>query len=261
MADNLIYFQGKQVRVTLPSGKIVTYREANGADEEILSGMKNALEGVNTINYLGSILVNDEDLNRKPTSEDLLNWKINDKYFLLFHQRLTNHGEDLNFPYHCNNPKCEHNKVPFTVECDLKEFVTDFSTSPIKIGDSKYAAKAYPQGKSEQVLVTLPDGKSFRFSILTELLERKESLTPQSDVNKNTKLRNRNLEVERNGSWQLVTYFGEFSARELSIIRKSVSMNDEMFNPMLEFSCPKCETPHILPLMTLPAFFYPEEEI
>lgn len=249
-------FLGKETTLTLPSGRVVRIRESNGDDDDILSRLGDTSDGSNINNFLANIITEDfEHPGQKLRASDLLKWKVNDKYYLLFKQRLINHGNVLKFTHTCQNERCKketmyEDKIDY-IDGDLSR--EDFTPS------HKYQVKRYPHNGHGQVELVLASDKKLRFKILTGELEKRQLDIPNDDSSKNKKVAIRELQQFKNGAWELVTYFGEFSSREMSKIREAITINDSTFEPIIEVVCSHCNTPYVYSLMTLPAFYYPEE--
>lgn len=248
---------GQTKKVTLPSGKQVTIRETNGEDDDIISRVADASDGSNILNFLASIIMTDHNLGRKPVVAEIAEYKANDKYYLVFKQRLMNHGPELEFEYTCQNPKC---KKTHKYEEDLRELDGDLSDPEYK---PKHIAsvKKYPQGDKAEIEFITSSGKTIRYKILNSLLEKKQLDMPQNNLSKNTMLLAREIELFIKQEWVLQTYFGAFTSREMGEIRKHVTINDDAFDPHTEFECYHCKQPYSLPILSLPAFYYPADMI
>lgn len=245
-------FEGRTTEITLPSGRVVKIRETNGADDDILSSINAAADGSNTYNFLASIILHDSEQDGKPTANDLKNWLINDKYGLLFKQRVFVHGYDLKFKATCI--ECE---TESEYEEDLKKWDTD-----LKINDANDKAIArYPLGKTMVEEFITSSGKKFKYALLNGILEKKA--LELKDATKNSSLVIRNLQVENKGEWALVTHFGGFGSKEMIEIRSHVKINDKQFDPVINFNCsnPMCKKDYSVSLFQIGSFFYPEEMI
>ena len=250
-------FKGATTEITLPSSRVVKIRETNGEDDEILSSWNDAADGSNIDNFLSAIIINDSVLGGKPTPEDISKWPINDKYALLFKQRVFIYGHELKFKAKCTEEKCGQEYI-YTE--DLSKWDNDLSKDSKK-PISSIALRKYPMGLSPQVEFTIASGKKLRYSIVTGELEKKA--LELKDMTKNSPLIIRGLEIENKGEWIPVTHFAGFSSKEMLEIRSNVKENDLQFDPMVNWNCnnPLCKKEYSVPLFQIGTFFYPEEMI
>jgi hypothetical protein len=251
-------FIGKTTDIKLPSGRIVKIRETNGDDDELLSSLNASLDGSNTYNFLSAIILNDSFLGRRPMPDDIKEWHINDKYVLLFKQRIFNHGFELKFKSTCDNEKCLQENI-FTE--DLKQWDIDLDKVDKNTQYKSKSIKPYPMGAAKEVEFVISSGKKLKYEILTGELE-KDALELK-DATKNSPLVIRRLKIENKGEWIRVSHFAGFSSKEMSEIRSNIKLNDEQFDPMVHFTCPnpQCGKQNSVSLFAMGAFFYPEEMI
>lgn len=248
-----VIFKGKEESITLPTGNILLIRELNGEDEEIISSESLSENGDNIYQFLAGIIIKDKDLGRKPTPEDIKKYPINDKYYLLFKQRIINHGYDMQFSSICSTPSCNEQKNDY--DQNLKEFDGDLS-DPKYIPENHKHIQKYPLGKTREVEFTLNSGKKLKYSILDGNLEY--AALELKDQTKNAPLKIRNLMIDNHGSWIKITNFKAFSVKEMGEIRGHVTKSDSQFDPIVNYSCPKCKRNYFKSLFALPTFFYPE---
>lgn len=251
--DDPLIFIGKETKVTCPSGKVVSIRETNGEDDELLSSIADAQTGENVLKFLSNIITQDEDLKRKPLTSEVGEYLVNDKYYLLFKQRIINHGNEFQFEYKCQNSQCGKS-TKYTE--DLNELDGD-------LGDPEYKPNLisvfkYPNGDKKELEFTTSSGKKVKYALLTSLLEYKKLGQAEGNNNKNTPLYEREIKLWNNNEWQLITQFRMFSSREMDQIRANVVANDKQFDPISEFKCKHCNTPYAIAVMAIPAFYYPE---
>lgn len=245
-------FLGEETTIKLPSGNEIKIREANGDDDELLSSASAAKDGVNIINFLVSITTWDKNLKRRPTVEDVMDWPINDKYYAIFKQRILNHGPILNFTERSSND------IESTFTQDLSEF--DFFDGGENKKPTGNEVVPYPQGSKREVEFTTSRGNMFKFKILNGVLENKQ-LASTADITKNTPLTLRELKVFRNNQWELVSYFGTFPSKEMSEIRANMSKLDPPFDPTVTITFPDNGERRDIPLLSIPAFYFPEAQI
>lgn len=253
---NEAIFTGRETTAVMPSGRVITFREPNGDDEEILSNSTYSKDNTNLINYAASLITKDSSIPHKPLVSDIMKWHANDIYYFMLQQRIAAHGNILKYKHVCVNDKCEiHNK-----EQDYEYTLDDFLLPAKDKEPTKDQARVYPLGMNTMANFILSSEKSLRFKILTVELEKNILAIPEAAYTKGTPLIVRELEINKGGEkWELVKYFGVFSAKEMAEIRGHLKKTDPKFDPQLMFDCPKCRTPYIMPLFSTPAFFYPEE--
>lgn len=253
-------FTGEKHDIHLPTGRIATIRETNGEDDAIISKMSGAQSGESILNFVANITTHDSVLGRKPMVDDIRAWPVSDRYYLLYKQRLINQGTLLEFRHTCSNPDCAYcrDAEPQDKEQDLTEFDGDLTNPDFKAKNSNQVRR-YPNGDKVEVEFSLSSGKKLKYKILTGELEKKQLDIPQDDNNRNTKLIVRELSVFDNGVWIPLKSFLAFKSKEMSEIRKHVDDNDPLFDPLINFTCNLCKMPYRIPLLSIPAFFWPGE--
>lgn len=254
--NELPMYSGKLTTHTLPSGRIITIREINGNDESVLSSMSSAMEGDNFHKFISNLIV---DENKVHTVEELLEWPISDVWALIYKARVINHGPTLEFKNQCQNPMCKHITE---YEEDLRIFdKTLFELNGEKIPENyvepESCLKPYP-AKGNLVEFTI-NSQTFRFKLMNGAIQKASIANQATDTNKNTKLIQRQLEVNKNGEWEKVLTFHPYSVRETAIMRSKVDEFDIMFNPTIEVTCGNCKQPAVVEVMPLPSFFWPGE--
>lgn len=241
---DLKIFTGDITRVTLPSGKVVLIRETNGADDELLSTLEDITSGDNFNLFITSIVMEDEDLGRKPLLEEVIDWKEQDRWFLIVKQRIINKGDKLDINYTC----------PIK-SCGKKSNHTEELLPALDL------VKGYPNGKESQVKAVLSSGKTIKFDILTGRHVKKELDLPQGRANKNTAILLRNLIlVDPTSQKEIpILHFGIFKSSEMSEIRKLIKQYDPEYNPLAEIECPHCKHQEMASIFGIPDFFWPGE--
>lgn len=247
-------FTGKTTTITLPSGREVKIRETNGDDDELLSSWNDSADGSNIAKFLSSIVLEDSFLKGKPSVGEINNWPINDKYGLLFKQRLFVHGSELKFRAICTEESCKHEDI---YNEDLTQWDTDLAKEEPK---NSRALALYPEYKKE-IEFTISSGKKLKYELLTGELEKRARML--QDPTRNSPLVIRNLQVQNQGKYILVTHFAGFSSREMTEIRNHIASHDKQFDPMVHFACsnPACGKEYNVSLFSISAFLFPEEEM
>ena len=250
-------FNGSTTEITLPSGRVVKIRETNGDDDEVLSSMNTSSDGSNFYNFLASITLNDSFINKKPSANDIKHWPINDKYGLIFKQRLFIHGKELNFRATCTEENCKHEA---TYHEDLSQWDNDL-TQEEKEDIPSIALHRYPNGNQQELEFTISSGKKLKYSILNGILEKRA--LELKDATKNSPIIIRNLHIFNKGEWIPVKHFAGFSSKEMIEIRRHIKTNDRQFDPIVTFACnnPLCRKEYSVSLFSIGDFFYPEEMI
>ena len=91
--------------VTLPSGLVVSIRETNGEDDEILSNYARLTDGSAGNEYTARIIHSGPN-GKKMTIEEVESLKIRDRQFIMFVSRIISLGEIFEFRLECPSPKC-----------------------------------------------------------------------------------------------------------------------------------------------------------
>lgn len=262
---NLAIFLGKVTEHILPTGRRIKMRETNGADEDLLSNMDNLVAGSNFAMFLSSIITEEQATKESPVRttvpvEDIMNWPINDIWAAIYKQRLINQGPSITFKHQCQNPNCVNHKNQKTFDYveDLTQFDSDLSKPLPQELKNPWVLKPYPNKDKTEVEFTISSGKTFKYKILTGILQTKQ-LDLNLPVTKNTKLLVRELQLKNRDEWQPVLNFNPFSSAEMREMRGHIEKNDVMFTPMSNFSCPTCKTPYQVGVMEIPGFYWPEE--
>lgn len=263
-------FEGELHQFALPSGRVVTTREPNGDDEEILSKKSLTASGDNILIYMASIIVEDSIDGKNPTKDKIAAWKTRDKYYFLLMQRILTYGHDLIFKYAFQN---DDTNTMVEIQEDLRIFtLPDYIWKEQKadpnnedqmmevVVDVKRhasACKSYIDENASMVEFEI-DGLKFRFKHLDTNLES-VALASTEEVTKNSKLRDRHLEVLENNLWRPVTYFKQFSSKQVAQMRKKVLELDAEFSPQFIIASTNGNYKDIIDVFTVPTFYYPEE--
>lgn len=246
--DSKLALVGETKTIELPSTRKVIIRETNGDDEEVLSKVSGILDGSNVCNFLAGIIIEDLGTKQKPSPGDIAEWLLADKYYLLYEQRIFNQGNELVFEHKCLNDSCSKHKP--------QEYIEDLS-----LFEPNKETFKYPLGAALERELSLPSGKKIKYKLRTGIFERKSLDVPDSNLNKNTDLINREIQLFSQSKYLNLFNFKDFSSREMAFIRTDIRKHDLDFAPTVSFKCNYCGTPYSLGLLALPAFFYPEGTI
>lgn len=251
---------GKTQEFYTPDYRVVTIREQNGEDEEILSNSKNLLKG-DAINFFLSRIIMTVD-GDKVSTDDVLNLKNKTKYYILLKSRLLSLGNEITYKHKCSNPNCPKPQgLPDTTfEEDLDLYDLNFDpANTVEKAPFKYRVTPYPD-KSTHRLLTLGTGKELKYKYLTGVEEKKLIEMPADQLNKNTDIVVRQLEwKQETGTWVKVQNFRDFSSKEMAEIRKDIVAHDMPFEAVSECTCPYCNTTDLISLMSQSDFFFPGE--
>ena len=246
---------GKTSKFKTPSGFEITIREQTGEDDEVISKMKNNNDGSAINKFVASIIVECSLYpGKKLTANEILKWKVRDKYYTLFKSRMFSLGEELIYKHKCSNINCNKES---DYEEDLKPYDRDFSLPEQESKtDFKYQVIPYKNGELTAEF-RLSSGKEIKYKYLSGLSEKKLLDFNKEEISKNTELVVREIELLIGDKWQLIENFKVFSAREMSEIRKHIKENDLPFEAISECQCPFCSTIDQISLMAQPDFFFP----
>ncbi len=251
-----IAYSGKTKIITLPSGLKVEIREANGADEELLSNNSAALNGMNLVNYIASVCKKTiEGPDKNFLIEEVLSFKVLDLYYATLQSRMLNFGNLLEFKDICQNAQCAKE---LEITHDLEEFCGNLEDPNYK-PKNEYAIKKYPTSDTHSVFTWM--GSEFRFKHLTREMEMKTLNIPATESNKNTPLIARELEAKKDSEWVKLTFFSMFSAKQMAELRRKVAELDPLFAPYIEVICPHCRTHQLFNLFNIRDFYYPGESL
>lgn len=255
--NEVMFFTGQTTTVHLPSGRVVDIRETNGADDELLSNLYDVKDSMNIVKFLTSIIVLDHNLGRAPLASEVLNYHLNDKWYLMLKQRLINRGVELVFAYKCPCDKCKDKpKAEYTE--DLAPLDGDLKNPSYK--PSATQVMRYPLGIELHREFRTSSGHLFKYDIMTTVHEKRQLDLTDKEQTRNSIMTLRNLKVKNGEEWLTVTSFAPFSSKVVSEIRADIKKHDPEFMPLINGECP-AEVPFTISLWGIPDFFWPGEEI
>lgn len=250
--DNII---GKTLNFKTPSGMNVVIREQNGDDDEIISKMKNATDGSAVNKFIAAIVM---DCNgHRPTYENILKWKVRDKYYVLLKSRIFSIGDNLIFKYKCINNDCGKETE---YEENLNPYDRDFS-KPIDEtnNDFDYQIQPYETGEASEIELLLSSGKKIKYELLNGNSEKMLLAANKDEISKNTELIVRSIQWYNEGKWQKLSNFRIMSPRDMKEIRSHINKHDLPFEAISELKCPYCKNSSKVSLLAQPDFFFPQE--
>lgn len=243
----------RTITFTLPSSRKITIREQNGADDEILSQLSDLKKGFGGWDKFIVAITVDPVL----TLLDLGSWHTNDKYYTLLKSRIFSLGPNLHFGSEC--PSCSHKGIH---DEDLSAYDWDLSKPILEVKPGPLAVKSYPLGLKTEVEFKLSSGKHIRYDIITVAHESYALLQNEHSLNKNSELLMRKIAYKEAGKdWMPILSFSNFSPKDMSEIRKNVSVNDPQWDLNSRIKCPNpmCEKVYNISLLSQPDFFFPLE--
>lgn len=261
-------YKGSTKQVVLPSTRVITIREQNGGDDDIISRIGDT-EGHNVLVFLANIIQQDATTGKKPTIDDIRSWGVKDKYYALLQSRIFSLGSQLKWKHICGDSNCARNKPttagvhrgPFPVTEDLINYGdgSDAILSPDYVPFSPYSVTPYPTKTESTIELKLTSGKLVKYNILDSGGELERLQASEDARTHNFQFIIRKLAIKLNNAWVLVRDFQVFSPRDMVEMRASLEANDKEFVPITTVTCPTCGNADYVNILLLPDFFYPLE--
>lgn len=250
MANENMAFSPNTETFKLPDGRMVTIRERNGEDEDILSKVKNNEDGTAFDKYLYNI-IEDLDGNGKATRAQIGSLKNRSKYYILYKSRIQSLGDTVEFEHTFENG----DKVSF--EEDLKIFDFDWEKQPLEERE-EYQIEPYKE-KGDSFSFTLSSGVTCKMDYLTSDMEASTLARDISQLSINEKLRIRNFRIaDKGGDFFQVENFKMFPSRVMQEIRKYLKEYDSEFTLMTTLKHPSKPIREEVSLFMYPDFFFPK---
>lgn len=243
-----------------PSGMKVTIREQNGEDDDVISNISDSTDGT-ALNKFISRIVTDVEGKGSPSLEDVLSWKVRDKYYILLNSRILSLGEELVFEITFG----ENTDNPITqmFEENLSHYNWDFSKGfPPKKGEEGYNPKTiqpYENGKETHDEFTLSSGKEVRYEYSNGYTEKYILSVDKSKASKNLSFTSRNLQLKVGGKWQTILNFSPFTPRDMRELRTRQEANDPDFDLFTYVNNPKTGQTERVSIFNLNDFFFPKD--
>ena len=246
---------GKTLTFKTPSGFDVTIREQDGADDETISKLKNAMDGT-AVNKLVSSIITDYKGGRV-TPETILKFKNRDKYYILFKSRVFSIGDSITYKHKCPNLECQKDTI---YEEDLNQYDRDFSKPEEETKtDFPYQVQPYINADKLEEEIGLSSGKKVKYKYLNGESEKKLLAANKDEINKNTELLVRDIQWWHEDKFQPLMNFKVMSTKDMAEIRKHIKLHDSPFEAISEVRCPVCQTTDKISLMAQTDFFFPQE--
>jgi hypothetical protein len=253
------HLYGQTKELLLPSGNIVTIREQNGDDDDILSNQVLQKDLSNQNKFIQGIVIKADTTSGKLSDSDIANMLLKDKYFIMFASRIHSIGDIVNFTYDWK----EFGGIQ-EYDDDINKYIWDFSKEyPTK--DSKdynqYRMEPYTADASETQHMTLESGKELTFECLRIKDEQAMLKLTKVDQTINRELLQRNLKLKMSGGqFETVKNFRFFTKRDMVKIHKTVNSVDSPFMPITKIESPdENVAPVLYPVIGSNNFFFPEE--
>ena len=251
-------YNTRQLKFTTPSGHMVSIREQNGADDDVLSNPAEAATLMNLSRFLAGIIIDsDYTSSGKLTAEEVHNLPSLDRYAILFNSRIFSLGETLEFKYNWGQSGGE-----VEYEQDLREFLFDYSKVPSmeELEAKPHAIPFYPEpGKTKDIEFTLTSGKKLKFDLMTANGENYITNLPLEKQTKNQVYVARNLCLMVNEKWDKVTNFSMFSIKDMKEIRNQIHSLDPVFEGITTIENPTTKEKANVSIVGMGDFFYPGE--
>ena len=251
-------FETRTLEFVTPSGHLVSIREQNGADDDILSNPVEASNLMNLSRFISSIVV-EADFNEtgKLTVEQAHSLPVLDRYAILFNSRIFSLGEILDFDY-----DWKENGGKASYEQDLREFLFDYSKAPTEeeLMAKPHAIPFYPGEKQvTDFEITTRSGKQLLFDLLTARGEAWAANLPLEKQTRNVGLMARNLRLKVGDKYEAVSNFQMFSVKDMIDIRAAVNTYDPVFMGNTEIENPATKEKVEISVVAMGNFFYPGE--
>lgn len=253
-------FNTRTLTFNTPSGHIVTIREQNGADDDVLSNPVDAATLMNLSKFVSGIIVKcdyEGNSNGKISVKQAHELPALDRYCILFNSRIFSLGDTMEFEYNWGE-----NGGKVNYEQDLKEYLFDYSTTPSEeeLDSKPNAIPFYPMGKQfKDIPFTTTSGKELMFDILSAEGESWASNLPAEKQTKNSVFMARNLRLKVNDKFEKVTNFSLFSVKDMRDIRAFVLGNDPTFLGLTTIENPVTHEKVDVSVVMFQDFFYPGE--
>jgi len=238
-----------------PSGLKVTIREQNGDDDEVLSDVSAAKEGMSINNFIAAIITKSSLKAGRLTPEDILAMRLRDKYYILIASRIFSLGNIFTFDY-----TWDEEEKPFGYEEDLLRYFWDFHKPFPTPEDKEYSPlliPPYPINEPEHIQ-TLSSGKVIRWDYSDGFAEKFLFELPLNERNRNAELKARRLGLRApDGTFTIVQKFTAFSPKDMSEIRTEMDKLDSSPDLTTDITHPKTKEKLNIPLITNQDFFFP----
>lgn len=248
---------GQTREISLPTpGMKYTIREMNGEDEDTLTLMRDAKTGDAINKFLSRIITS-----ATVTPADIHQWRVRDKYYLLFEAVRLSYGDTLKFKHEFEDG------VAGEFEEDLAQFAWDFDPAnkeayPVQgtKGYFEQRIQAYPSAKKDVEFKLESSGIRVGFQFLCGELEEAMLQVDENESSINDELRARNFFVmDEHGAKKVIENFRSFKVREMREIRVKLQELDLEWGAVITMPHPSGNSAkdEMMPVFKLPDFFFP----
>lgn len=253
---------GKTKEFITPTGDVITIREQNGNDDDVLSNIKSAKEGKSFNKFIQGIVLNSLRYGGTLTDDNVMDMPVRDKNFILIQSRIFSLGNEVEFKWNWGTQEKPDFK-PYME--DLNDYIWDYALPFPKEGEENYNKERVEPYQTEDTFIelTLSSEKVVRFDYLNGrgekyILECRD----KDNLSINTSLLARNFRLRNlNGNFDIIQNFSCFSSMDMKEIRSYLSKYDREFELMSDITHPKTGITESVSLIQLPDFFFPLLEI
>lgn len=252
---------GRTKKLTLPSGFLVTIREQNGHDDDIISNQALAKDLANINTFISTIVVETDlpfAIGGKLNLAGVKKLTLRDKYFIIFSSRIHSIGNEIAFEYDWGQDN--GGKVKYTD--DLNNFIWDYTKEmPTEESSEYYPYRLLPYSFNpyEPQELTLSSGKVIRYNCLNGDAEAYLMKLTVDKQTKSTELKARGIQQQVEGNWVNIENFLYFTKKDMTEIYREVNTKDEDWKGVTELENPISGEPIHFPIIATPDFFFPAE--
>ena len=259
--EELIKLYGEIQEVRLPSGRTAIIRMQNGADDDVISNSRLAMEGTNFAHFLTGIIIQASWKTGRLNVEDAMSIPVRDRNALLISSRVLSISEELKFQW-----TWEGESSPTWYTEDLVQFIwpygeLDYPHKPEDDGYFEGRIPPYPSfNDSGMIELTLESQKSFRLRYYDGNSD-KYMINQSQEMTRNSELLARGIEYKgEDGKWVKIENFRMFTPKDMFAIRAAVDKLDGEASPIMSIPHPKNpQTVEKQYLLTLEGFLFPLE--
>lgn len=218
---------GRKLEFITPSGKLITIREQNGEDDDILSN-PTTCDNLRNLSHFISAIVVDMDGEGPITVEQALKLPANDRWVIILQSRIHSIDPFIEFTHDWGKA---FGGIQ-TYEQDLRDLLFDYTTPPSQeeLAKKPDAIPYYPKGSEVLDLpIVTTSGKELIFDIATGVSDEYIMGLELKDRTKNKELMSRNLRLKVGEKYEKVQNFRLFSVKDMNEIRREVLGNDPVF--------------------------------
>lgn len=249
---------GKITSFTVPTGDIITIREQNGDDDDIISNSITANDGSSFNHFVTGIVVNSKRYGGLMSYKQVEKMPLRDKYCIIIQSRIFSLGSSIEFKFNWGTDMLSD---IHSYEEDLKDFIWDYSKAMPETDSDEYIEEriAPYRSNASYMELELSSGKVIRLDYLNGVGEKYILELEDRDRTVNTPLKARSMSMlQLDGTYIKVESFKLFSSRDMMEIRTLVSKEDKEVTVLSELHHPhELEKIDYISIMMVPDFFFP----